>query len=78
MTTLLLQILGEGLKAWNTERGRSLYNEYVGLMKEYNDELDRKARTGRYSQLKVDRVLRDLKLIAESYVEFIKTDPTLH
>ena len=78
MTTILLEILGQGLKAWNAERGRSLYTQYLKLMKEYNEEIDRKSRTGKYSQLKVDRVLRDLRLIAESYVEFIKSNPTLH
>lgn len=78
MTTLLLQILGEGLKAWNTERGRSLYNDYMKAMGEYNEQMDRKSRTGKYSQLAVDRSLRKLEDIAKAYHEFIKSNPTLH
>jgi hypothetical protein len=77
MTTLLLQILGEGLKAWNTERGRSLYNDYLKQMKVYDEQMDRKSRTGKYSQLAVDKCMRDLELIAKAYHEFIKSNPTI-
>lgn len=78
MTTLLLSILGEGLKAWNTERGRSLYNDYKKHIEVYNEEMDRRSKTGKHSQLAVDRSLRELKQIAEAYYKFITTDPTVH
>lgn len=73
MTELLLKILGEGLKAWNTSQGKKEYNQYLRLMRDYNEELDKKSRFGRYSQLKLDRVLRDINLIADAYYKYLTT-----
>lgn len=75
MVELLLKILGEGLKAWNSAEGKELYRKYTKIMEEYNEELDRKSRTGQYSQYALDRLLRDANLIADAYYKYIITKP---
>ena len=69
----LLGILLEGLKAWNTERGRSLYNEAKSAKEEYDRQMDKKSKGGRYSQLALDRSLRELGNIADAYHEYLTT-----
>lgn len=73
MWSSLLGILFEGLKAWNTERGRSLYDEARKAKDEYDTQMDRKTKGGRYSQLALDRSLRDLRNISDAYYKYLTT-----
>lgn len=69
----LVGILLEGLKAWNTERGRSLYKEAREAKDEYDKQMDKRAKGSRYSQLALDKSLRQLRNISDSYHEYLTT-----
>jgi hypothetical protein len=72
MVESLLGIMFEGLKAWNTEQGTKLYKQAMAAKEEYDKQMDRKARTGKYSQLAIDRSLRDLDNIATTYLQYLR------
>lgn len=74
----LLGILFEGLKAWNTERGRSLYKEAREAKDEYDKQMDKRAKGGRYSQLALDKSLRDLRNISDAYYKYLTVPKDLH
>ena len=57
---LLLGVLEQALKLWNTKEGRKYLDKYLSLKKEYHEELDKRSQGKRYSQLKLDRIMRDI------------------
>ena len=71
----LLGIMFEGLKSWNTERGRALYDEAKKAKEEHDKQMDRKAKGGRYSQYAIDSSLRDLRNISDAYYKYITSKP---
>lgn len=68
--TVLLGVLEQSLKLWNTKEGRKYLDQFIALKKEYNEELDKRAARKRYSQLKLDRIVRDINLIGEAFIKF--------
>ena len=71
-----LVILEHGLKLWTQKEGKELYNDFTKAKKKFDEQMDRKSRTGKYSQLAVDRSLRDLARISDAYAKYISSDPT--
>jgi len=76
MIPSLLGILREGLKAWNTKEGKEIYERYRKAEAEYDEQMDRKSRTGQYSQLAVDRSLRTIREVSDAYYKYIVSNPT--
>ena len=75
MLSSLLAILEQGLKAWNDRSGKELYNKYMSAKKEWDDEMDKRSNGGQYSQLAIDRSMRDITDIADAYYKYIITKP---
>jgi len=75
MWSSLLGILEEGLKLWNSNEGKELYNKYMSAKKEWDDEMDKRSRGYQYSQLAIDRSMRDIRDIADAYYKYIITKP---
>jgi hypothetical protein len=66
--SLILGILKEGLKLWNTKEGTKYLDKVNRLEKEYYDELAKPE--DQRSQLYLDERLRDLNRIAENFVKY--------
>lgn len=64
---LLLGVLKEGLKLWNSKEGTKYLDKINKLEKEFNEELDRKSQGLPYSQFAMDDCLRELKQIAKNF-----------
>jgi len=60
---LALKILEQGLKLWNTKEGRKYLDRVIKLKKEWYEEYSRTDR----SQLALDRIQNELRIIAESF-----------
>lgn len=69
----LLGILEHGLSIWDTKEGRALYSEYKQNKKKRDEQLDKRAKGLKYSQLAIDRSMRNIKDISESYYKFVST-----
>lgn len=67
---LLLGVLKSGFELWNTKEGNKFRDEIIKLEKEYLNELDKRSRGVRYSQLKLDRILRDTNIIATNFIKY--------
>lgn len=73
MTETLLLILAEGLKAWNNHEGQSHYKAYMKNKKAHDEELDKRSKGNSYSQLRLDRCLRNIDNISKAYYQYIIT-----
>lgn len=65
---LVLGILKEGLKLWNTKESTKYIDQLIKLEREYFDEL--KKHESNRSQLYLDERLLDIKTIGENFVKF--------
>lgn len=61
--SLVLGILEQGLKLWNTVEGRKYLDRVIRLKKEYYEEFNRPDR----SDLALDRILDELRIIAGTF-----------
>lgn len=77
MYETLLKILEHGLSIWDSKEGKSFYNAYLKAKKKRDEQMDKKARGLKYSQLAVDRSMREIADIAEAYAKFIGANPTI-
>jgi hypothetical protein len=66
--SLILGVLKEGLKLWNTKEGTKYLDRVIKLEKQYYEELS-KPELER-SQLYLDERLRELNRIAENFVSY--------
>jgi hypothetical protein len=73
MVNTLLKILEHGLSIWDkkTEEGKGHYKRFLKNKKEYHNEMDKRSNGKKYSQLAIDRSLRDIEDTAEAYYKFI-------
>jgi uncharacterized protein YqeY len=60
---LALSVLEQGLKLWNTKESRKYLDRVIKLKKEWYEEFNRTDR----SQLALDTIQRELRIIAESF-----------
>jgi len=67
---LALSILEQGLKLWNTKEGRKYLEKVIALKKAWYEEYNRSDR----SQLALDRIERELRIIAETFASNIRPD----
>jgi len=65
---LVLGVLTEGLKLWNTKESVKYIDKVIKLEKEYYEELSRPE--DERSQLYLDDKLRELRSIAKAFVEY--------
>lgn len=68
--SLALRVMEQGLKLWNTKEGREYLEKFIKLKKDYNAEIDKRSNGRRYSQLKLDRVMRDIETIGEAFTSY--------
>lgn len=68
--SLIFGVLKAGFELWNTKEGNKYRDQVIDLEKEYNNELDKRSNGRRYSQLKLDRIMRDINSIAETFVKY--------
>ena len=67
---ILFGVLKVGFELWNTKEGNKYRDKVIKLEKEYNEELDKRSQGIRYSQLKLDRIMRDVRSLAENFVKY--------
>lgn len=65
---LVLGVLKEGLKLWNTKEGTKYLDRVMVLEKQYYEELSEPE--SKRSQLYLDSRMRELKLIAKNFVKY--------
>jgi hypothetical protein len=68
---LLLGVLKEGLKLWNTKESSKYLDKVLKLENEYYEELSR--HEDDRSQLFLDERLRELRGIAENFIKYANT-----
>lgn len=68
--SLAFKILEQGLKLWNTKEGKEYLEKFIKLKEAYYAELDKRSSGRRYSQLKLDRIMRDIELIGEAFTRY--------
>lgn len=68
--TLAFGVLKAGFELWNTKEGNKYRDQVIKLEKEYNAELDKRSNGVRYSQLKLDRILRDTNIIGDNFIKY--------
>lgn len=68
--SLIFGVLKAGFELWNTKDGNKYRDDVIELEKEYFNELDKRSNGSRYSQLKLDRIMRDLDNIAENFIKY--------
>lgn len=68
--TLALRVLEQGLKLWNTKEGREYLEKFIKLRKDYDSEIDKRSNGRRYSQLKLDRIMREFETIGEAFTKY--------
>ena len=68
--SLIFGVLKAGLELWNTKEGNKYLDRVIKLEKQYYEELDKRSNGRKYSQLKLDRIMRELETISESFVKF--------
>lgn len=68
--SLIFGVLKAGFELWNTKEGNKYRDQVIELERDYNAELDKRSNGRRYSQLKLDRIMRDLNIIAENFVKY--------
>lgn len=73
MTETLLAILEHGLSIWDSREGKSVYSNYLKNKKAHDEEMDKRSAGLQYSQLRVDRSLRNIADIAKAYYQYIKS-----
>lgn len=73
IVTLSLGVLKVGFELWNTKEGNKYRDRVIKLTKDYNEELDKRSQGIRYSQLKLDRIMRDYSELAEIYIKYAPT-----
>lgn len=71
---LAFRILEQGLKLWNTKESRKYLDRVIELKKDWHEEYNRPDR----SQLALDSLERELRIIAESFASLPgqNTDPS--
>ncbi len=67
----LLGILEHGLSIWDTKEGRALYTDFRKAKKKRDEQMDKKARGLKYSQLAIDRSMRSIEDIAEARLRYL-------
>lgn len=67
---LAFKILEQGLRLWNTKEGRKYLDRVIKLKKEWHEEFQRSDR----SQLALDGIERELRIIAETFASNIGSD----
>jgi hypothetical protein len=65
---LVLGVLKEGLKLWNSKESTKYLDRIIELEKEYYDELSKDE--DNRSQLALDRCLLEFRIISQSFVQF--------
>jgi hypothetical protein len=65
---LILGVLKEGLKLWNSKESTKYIDKVIKLEKEYYEELSRPE--DERSQLYLDERLRELATIAKSFIQY--------
>ena len=73
MTETLLLILEHGLSIWDSKEGKAIYSDYLKNKKKHDEQMDKRAKGLRYSQLATDRSLRNIEDISKAYYQFIKS-----
>ena len=71
----ILGVLEAGFKLWNSKEGNKYRDKVIKLRKDYNEELDKRSNGQRYSQLKLDRIMRDSKDLAEIFIKYAADKP---
>jgi hypothetical protein len=68
--TLVFGVLKAGFELWNTKEGNKYRDQVTKLEKEYHNELDKRSLGKRYSQLKLDRIMRDIDTLAKNFIQY--------
>ena len=68
--SIALGVLEQALKLWNTEEGKKYLERYIDLKNKYDEELDKRTNRIHYSQLKLDRIMRNIETIATAYTKY--------
>jgi hypothetical protein len=71
---LALGILKEGLKLWNDKLATKYLDRVIELEKEYNDEMAKPI--DERSDLKLDSILLELRIISQSFVKYPGKKPS--
>jgi len=66
--SVILGVLKEGLKLWNTKDSTKYLDRIIKLEKDYNEELSRPENDR--SQLFLDQCLHDIRIIAENFIKY--------
>ena len=66
----ILKVLQVGFGLWKTLEGNKYRDRANDLEKEYNEELDKRSNGRNYSQLKLDRIMRDTNTLAENFIKY--------
>jgi len=66
----ILKVLEHGLRLWGTKEAREYLEKYIELKKSYQRELDKKSSGHRYSQYKLDIIMREIEGIADAFVKY--------
>lgn len=74
MGETLLLILEHGLSIWDTKEGRAIYSDFKSNKKKRDEQMDKRAKGLKYSQLAIDRSMRNIDDISKAYYQFIKSD----
>jgi len=69
--SLVLGLLKEGLKLWNTKESNKYLDLVMGLEKEYYEELS--LNESDRSQLRLDSIMQDLESIAKNFLKYSGT-----
>jgi hypothetical protein len=73
MSELLLSILEHSLSIWDTKEGKAEYSKFLKAKKARDEELDKRAKRLKYSQLTIDKCMRDIKDAARARDIFNKS-----
>jgi hypothetical protein len=65
---LVLGILKEGLKLWNSKEASKYLDKVIRLEKEYYEELQKDSEDR--SDFKLDSILLELRVISQSFVQY--------
>lgn len=69
---LILGVLKEGLKLWNSKEATKYIDKMIRLEKDYYNELKRPVHER--SQLTLDSILLDIETIAKHFVQYASKD----
>lgn len=76
MLKSLLKSLELSLSILESKEGKALYEDYMKAIKAHDEQLDKKAKGLRFSQLTIDRSVRDITRISDAYNKYILANPT--